>query len=89
MAVIRALPQLQKLDNIVIHPEELSEALKKGKVLVHPEEQQNEPEEEFEPPAPQGGYRAPQEYTEQYYTSPERSPPPREVGVFFFLLLFI
>lgn len=80
------MPQLEKLDNIVIQPEELAEALKKGRALVHPEEQQNEPEEEFEPPAhPQGGYRAPQEYAEQYYTSPERSPP-REVCFYFYLL---
>lgn len=76
MAVIRTLPQLQKLDNIAIHPEELSDALKKGKLLCHPEEQQDKSEE----------YEQTPQYTqppyEPYYQSPDRSPPRQEVHIF-------
>ncbi|GLV36503.1 uncharacterized protein CBL_08000 [Carabus blaptoides fortunei] len=75
-AVIRALPQLQKLDNVLIQPDELSESLKKGRVLQHPEEHQETDEYEQQ----SGGYRNVPEYTDQYYQSPERSPPRQEAG---------
>uniref|UniRef100_A0A6P7GJB5 Protein tilB isoform X5 n=1 Tax=Diabrotica virgifera virgifera TaxID=50390 RepID=A0A6P7GJB5_DIAVI len=47
LAVIRALPQLQKLDNVQVTPEEIREAQRNGKILVHPEDSQDESEEEY------------------------------------------
>jgi hypothetical protein len=38
LTVLRALPNLQKLDNIPVQPEELQDALRKGRELVHPED---------------------------------------------------
>ncbi|XP_039297759.1 uncharacterized protein LOC111044351 isoform X2 [Nilaparvata lugens] len=39
LTVIRTLPNLKKLDNVPVDPEELEEALHKGRDLVHPEEE--------------------------------------------------
>ncbi|XP_017757080.1 PREDICTED: uncharacterized protein LOC108548581 isoform X2 [Eufriesea mexicana] len=36
LAVLRALPNLQKLDNEIVSPEEVQTALTRGRVLVHP-----------------------------------------------------
>ncbi|XP_012152474.1 uncharacterized protein LOC100877148 isoform X6 [Megachile rotundata] len=36
MAVLRALPNLQKLDDKVVSPEEVQTALARGRILVHP-----------------------------------------------------
>ena len=36
LAVLRALPKLEKLDDKVVTPEELQTALLKGRVLIHP-----------------------------------------------------
>lgn len=36
MAVLRALPNLQKLDDKVVSPEEVQTALTRGRILVHP-----------------------------------------------------
>ncbi|CAL7948644.1 unnamed protein product [Xylocopa violacea] len=36
LAVLRALPNLQKLDNEIVSPEEVQTALARGRVLVHP-----------------------------------------------------
>ncbi|XP_056638772.1 cilia- and flagella-associated protein 410 isoform X2 [Diorhabda carinulata] len=47
LAVIRALPQLQKLDNVQITPEENRDAQRSGKILSHPEDSQDESEEEY------------------------------------------
>ncbi|KAJ9579630.1 hypothetical protein L9F63_004709, partial [Diploptera punctata] len=38
MTVLRALPNLQKLDNVAVQPEEVQDALRKGRELVHPED---------------------------------------------------
>jgi hypothetical protein len=38
LTVLRALPNLQKLDNITVQPEEVQEALRKGRELVHPKD---------------------------------------------------
>ncbi|XP_075218547.1 uncharacterized protein LOC142323155 isoform X3 [Lycorma delicatula] len=40
MAVIRCLPNLEKLDNVCVQREEVQEALKRGRELIHPEEDQ-------------------------------------------------
>ena len=34
--VIRNLPQLQKLDNAVVQPDDMAEAMRRGIELVHP-----------------------------------------------------
>ncbi|PNF31141.1 C21orf2-like protein [Cryptotermes secundus] len=41
LTVLRALPNLQKLDNITVHPEEVQDALRKGRELVHPNDVQD------------------------------------------------
>lgn len=85
--MIRSLPQLQKLDNQAIQIEELSEALKKGRILVHPDDDQEiEQEQQYnQPQYNQQTYRNNgQNYTEQYYHSPERSPPRQEVNFVIF-----
>ena len=38
LTVLRALPNLQKLDNIAVQPEEVQDAMRKGRELVHPED---------------------------------------------------
>jgi len=38
LTVLRALPTLQKLDNIAVQPEEVQDAMRKGRELVHPED---------------------------------------------------
>lgn len=81
LAVIKALPQLQKLDNVQITQDELREAQRKGKNLYHPEEEQDvSEEEEYIPPTPPQQYNRYQEYSEQEYSPPaQRSPPRQEV----------
>ncbi|XP_044738061.1 uncharacterized protein LOC123299780 isoform X2 [Chrysoperla carnea] len=39
LAVLRALPRLQKLDDVAVTPEELSDANRRGQILVHPEDE--------------------------------------------------
>ena len=36
MTVIKNLPQLQKLDNVMVQPDEVGEAMRRGVELVHP-----------------------------------------------------
>lgn len=36
LAVLKALPNLQKLDDEIVSPEEVQTALTRGRVLVHP-----------------------------------------------------
>lgn len=43
LTVLRALPNLQKLDNIAVQPEEVQDALRKGRELLHPEDVQDMP----------------------------------------------
>uniref|UniRef100_A0AAR5P2B3 U2A'/phosphoprotein 32 family A C-terminal domain-containing protein n=1 Tax=Dendroctonus ponderosae TaxID=77166 RepID=A0AAR5P2B3_DENPD len=47
LAVIKALPQLQKLDNVAITQEELRDSQRRGKALCHPEDAHEESEEEY------------------------------------------
>lgn len=75
---MRTLPQLQKLDNISVTQEELKEAVRKGKVLPHPEEPQDSEEEEYSSQNQQ--YQRYQEY------SPQRSPQ-QEVTNFFYIII--
>ncbi|XP_014250245.1 protein C21orf2 homolog isoform X5 [Cimex lectularius] len=64
LAVIRALPKLQKLDDDPIDSAEVQKALKYGRVLIHPEqigEYYSDPDEEYEPEYTQ------EPQTEQHY----------------------
>ena len=36
MTVIKNLPQLQKLDNVMVQPDEVGEAMRRGVELIHP-----------------------------------------------------
>ena len=36
MTVIKNLPQLQKLDNVMVQPDEVAEAMRRGVELIHP-----------------------------------------------------
>lgn len=38
LAVIRCLPNLEKLDNVVVSEEEVQEAMRRGRDLIHPED---------------------------------------------------
>jgi len=46
LAVLRALPQLQKLDNMAVTQDELKEAQRKGRSLNHPESETQESSED-------------------------------------------
>ncbi|CAH1110763.1 unnamed protein product [Psylliodes chrysocephalus] len=80
LAIIRALPQLQKLDNIQITQEELKESQRRGKILIHPEDYQEESEEEYiPPPSPQQrGTRSRDQYSETEYSPTRESPTAKE-----------
>lgn len=71
-AVLRTLPQLQKLDNVAVTPEEIKEAQRRGAFLSHPDDVQETDEEEY---VPQQQYRYPPE--PEY--SPQISPNRQEV----------
>ncbi len=49
VTVIRNLPQLQKLDNLPVQPDEMADAMRRGAELIHPMERDSGP-------APQPGY---------------------------------
>lgn len=81
LAVLRALPQLQKLDNAQVTQEELREAQRKGRALTHPEdphetEEEDEEEEEY---ISTGHARYPNDYPVEQEYSPQRSPSRQEV----------
>ncbi|KAJ8934513.1 hypothetical protein NQ314_013296 [Rhamnusium bicolor] len=78
LAVIKALPQLQKLDNVQITQEELRDAQRRGKNLYHPDNEQEESEEEYVPPPPPQQYNRYQEHSEPEYSPVQRSPPRQE-----------
>ena len=50
----RNLPQLQKLDNVVVQPDEVSEAMRRGIELIHPYDQDESiPYTNYAPPGTQ------------------------------------
>lgn len=69
---LRTLPQLQKLDNIAVTPEELKDAQRRGVYLTHPDDVQ-ESEEEY---VPQQQYRYQQGDSD---CGPQSSPVKQEV----------
>lgn len=75
-AVLRALPQLQKLDNVAVTPDELREAQRRGKTLTHPDDPQ-ESEEEY---SNHYQYQEQQVPPSQQEYSPQRSPSRQEVS---------
>ncbi|KAG8227551.1 hypothetical protein J437_LFUL000651, partial [Ladona fulva] len=46
--VLKALPRLQKLDNVAVEPEEVQDAMRRGLDLYHPEDNQHQPSNEYE-----------------------------------------
>lgn len=74
MAVLRTLPQLQKLDNVSVTQDELREAARKGRTLSHPEDPQDSEEEYIS----QGQYQRYQEYPAENEYSPQQSPSTQE-----------
>ncbi|XP_065168918.1 dynein axonemal assembly factor 11 isoform X2 [Atheta coriaria] len=75
-AVLRALPQLQKLDNVAVTPDELREAQRRGKTLTHPDDPQ-ESEEEY---SNHYQYQEQQVPPSQQEYSPQRSPSRQEMS---------
>ena len=52
--MIRNLPQLQKLDNVVVQPDEVSDAMRRGTELIHPYDQDESiPYTNYAPPGTQ------------------------------------
>ncbi|XP_014250244.1 protein C21orf2 homolog isoform X4 [Cimex lectularius] len=82
LAVIRALPKLQKLDDDPIDSAEVQKALKYGRVLIHPEqigEYYSDPDEEYEPEytqEPQDNSPSPDESPVEPTTRNSYSPEP-------------
>ena len=63
MAVLRALPNLQKLDDKVVSPEEVQTALTRGRILVHPLDMDASP--------PQSDTVSPEDIATEYIGEPE------------------
>lgn len=80
LAVIKALPQLQKLDNVDISREELQEAQRRGKNLYLPNEAHEESEEEYGTSSPPQQYQRYENYSPEYSPPQLQSPPRQEVG---------
>lgn len=80
-SVLRALPQLQKLDNVAVTPDELKEAQRRGRVLCHPEDDSVSEEEHYVPQQQQQRYQqAQQDYpSDNRQYSPQRSPSRQDV----------
>ncbi|XP_045470651.1 cilia- and flagella-associated protein 410 isoform X2 [Harmonia axyridis] len=79
LAVLRALPQIQKLDNVQVTPEELKEAQKKGRNLVHPEEQPESEGEEYIVQQQNYSNNRYVDYPEPQYSPTQRISPRQEV----------
>jgi hypothetical protein len=43
VTVIRNLPQLQKLDNVIVQPDDMADAMRRGVEMVHPLEREPSP----------------------------------------------
>lgn len=51
--MIRNLPQLQKLDNVVVQPDEVADSMRRGIELIHPYDQDESiPYTNYAPPGP-------------------------------------
>lgn len=72
-SVLRTLPQLQKLDNVAVTPEELKDAQRRGAYLQHPDDVQ-ESEEEYVPLQPQQQQQYRFRESAERENSPQASP---------------
>ncbi|CAH0716767.1 unnamed protein product, partial [Brenthis ino] len=82
MTVLRNLPNLEKLDNVVVHPEEVQEAMRKG-VHIPDSDDEGYPQQES-----YGQYRrqrscesSPEREPEPYYARPAPAPAPAPAPV--------
>ncbi|XP_030750237.1 protein tilB homolog [Sitophilus oryzae] len=77
LAVIKALPQLQKLDNVAVTQEEIRESQKYGRSLCHPDDVESDEEYASQQQCSQinSTYR---DYSELEYSPVQRSPPRQE-----------
>ena len=56
--VIRNLPQLQKLDNVIVQPDEVADAMRRGIELIHPYDQDESiPYTNYAPPGTTQAYQ--------------------------------
>ncbi|CAG9859962.1 unnamed protein product [Phyllotreta striolata] len=76
LAVLRALPQLQKLDNVQVTAEERKEAQRRGKALIHPEDSQEESEDEYASSPQHRVVRSREQYSETESSPLRQSPIP-------------
>jgi len=76
LAVLRALPKLKKLDDTLVEPSEVEKALRFGRVLVHPDQQQ---EYYSDPDDDVYSSSYPRERTEQMQDEVIRQPSPEHV----------
>ncbi|XP_044745624.1 dynein axonemal assembly factor 11 isoform X2 [Coccinella septempunctata] len=79
LAVLKALPQIQKLDNVPVSPEELKEAQKRGKNLVHPEDRAESEEDDYIVQQQNYSNNRYAEYPEPEYSPTQRISPRQEI----------
>ncbi|XP_034179985.1 uncharacterized protein LOC117604242 isoform X5 [Osmia lignaria lignaria] len=72
MAVLRALPNLQKLDDKVVSPEEVQTALTRGRILVHPLDMDASPPQS-DTVSPERSFEEPQHTQEEYHDPDHRN----------------
>jgi len=71
--VIRNLPHLQKLDNVVVQPDEVSDAMRRGTELIHPYDQDESiPYTNYAPPGTQSYQHQPPTQQHQVQTASSR-----------------
>lgn len=78
--MLKALPQIQKLDNVSVSNEELKEAQKKGRNLVHPEEQVESEDDDYIVQQQNYSNNRYVEYPEPEYSPTQRISPRQEVS---------
>ncbi|XP_076391262.1 uncharacterized protein LOC100877148 isoform X5 [Megachile rotundata] len=72
MAVLRALPNLQKLDDKVVSPEEVQTALARGRILVHPLDMDASPPQS-DTVSPERSFEETQHAQEEYHDPDHRN----------------
>lgn len=77
MTVLRTLPQLQKLDNVGVTPDEVKDAQRRGVYLQHPDDV---PESEEE-------YTQQQQYNERYPSPVESASPVKNEVNYTYIIL--
>ncbi|XP_012270203.1 protein tilB homolog isoform X6 [Orussus abietinus] len=72
LAVLRALPNLEKLDDKIVSAEEVQTALARGRILVHPLDMDASPPQS-DPISPERSYEEPQHAPEEYQDNDRRN----------------